>query len=228
MEVFSLGRERAASMKIPYQEIWAFIELVDPGDGYQMGLSVGQKMVRNIPFNIIRDIRDDTNYDPRLLEVLFTEREVFWEPKESRKLSQYLIKLDIAQYEYQKAIEQIKQKDDPPHYLYAELLTHFLKTIEEHRKDIAEEGKATLRTIGRFRCNSLPFFIFFVEHPKTRKNEKKEALRKLNCMVNGLLTELRENFYNIETDPFWVIEEKKEEAPTRQEHARKVSPRPKE
>ena len=72
------------------------------------------------------------------------------------------------------------------------------------------KGWGTRRTnpkgIGDFRCAILPFFSFFIRHPKTKKNDQREALRKFSHMVKSLVNGMNKQIHQIEMDPYWEIE----------------------
>lgn len=197
-------------MKIAYKEIWEFVETFSPGVSCNISLCIGEKVIHDIPCNIICDVQKDPAYPADLLDMIFTKKEVFWEPKDFRDMSTYAIKLNLVCHEYRKIIETLKKNDDPAQYIYADILAHCLKMIQRHKENVAQQNGKALGEIGRFRCDCLPFFVFFIEHPKTQKNEKREALRKFSYMMKKLLLEHNENFHRLVDGPYWEVAKKEE------------------
>ena len=193
-------------MKICYGEIWEFVEKFHAPDSFRITLCVGKKRMQNIACEIICDMRKDAGYDSDLLNVIFSEKEVFWDPNRSPDPRTYVIQLKVVEHTCEEIVETFKKRDAAVAYIYAEIMAQLLKTVQTHRERVGEQGRIDPKGIGDFRCDTLPFFSFFIGHPKTKKNDQREALRKFSHMVESLMTGMNRQLHQIEMAPYWEIE----------------------
>ncbi len=191
-------------MRIPLQEIWNFIELIDADEhGWDFTLEAGIHSVEGIKSETLKQLQKDESYDTEILPSLFTFREILWQPDVFREAEMSLAPLRVLKAFCEESVDEMDEKDDVKR-LYRELLLAMADCCHRAEKEIAEgKGKVT-DVLGHLRTCTFPIIKFFIYHPMNRTDYYRDAINRLNYAVKIMLTQFYGQYSEL-TEPHWVV-----------------------
>lgn len=192
-------------MQIALSEIWNFSELIEVGErGWSYQLQAGAVCVRNITHEILIQLKNDLEYDTELLPLIFTFREIMWQPDVFTEASKSLPGLRILKAHCQDIIEVYDESQNVPRHVYAELLRGLVATCDEAITEIEAGAQSVKKILGSFRTEAFPIVKFFIFHPKNRVDYHQDAINRLNYAVKIMLTQFHGKYTELK-DPVWNV-----------------------
>lgn len=192
-------------MRIPLQEIWNFIELIDADEhGWGFTLEVGVHSVQGIKSDSLKRLKKDDSYDTEILPSLFTFREILWQPDVFREAEMSLAPLRVLKAFCEETVAEMSSEDDVQH-IYRELLLAMADCCERAEKEIAENKAKVTDVLGHLRTCTFPIIKFFIYHPMNRTDYYRDAINRLNYAVKIMLTQFYGQYSEL-TEPNWVVD----------------------
>ncbi len=191
-------------MRIPLQEIWNFIELIDADErGWDFTLEAGHYEIAGINSTALKSLKEDESYDTELLPSLFTFREILWQPDVFTDANMSLAPLRVLKAFCDETIEQLDGQDEVQR-IYQELLKGMASCCEKAENEITEGKSKVTDTLGQFRTCTFPIIKFFIYHPKNRRDYYQDAINRLNYAVKIMLTQFYGQYSEL-TEPNWLV-----------------------
>ena len=192
-------------MRIALQEIWNFIDLIDPDElGWTFTLEAGHYRIEGIKSQTLKSLKDDGDFDTELLPSLFTFREILWQPDVFTEASMSLAPLRVLKAFCEESMESLNEKNDVQ-TIYLKLLSGMVICCEKAELEINEKKARVTDVLGLFRTCTFPIVKFFIYHPKNRPDYYKDAVNRLNYAVKIMLTQFY-GLYSELTEPHWIVE----------------------
>ena len=192
-------------MRIALQEIWNFIDLIDPDEkGWTFTLEAGHYRVEGIKSETLKSLKDDEQFDTELLPSLFTFREILWQPDVFTEAGMSLAPLRVLKAFCEESMETLDEKEDVQK-LYLQLLTGMASCCEKAEAEIAENNHRVTDILGQFRTCTFPIVKFFIYHPRNRQDYYRDAVNRLNYAVKIMLTQFFGQYSEL-TEPHWIVE----------------------
>jgi len=192
-------------MRIALQEIWNFIELIDPDEhGWTFTLEAGHYRIEGIQSQTLKSLKQHEAYDTELLPSLFTFREILWQPDVFTDAKMSLAPLRVLKAFCDESIEQLAD-DNPVNHLYRNLLEGMASCCEKAEAEIAEKQRKVTDVLGQFRTCTFPIIKFFIYHPRNRADYHHDAVNRLNYAVKIMLTQFYGQYSEL-TEPHWKVE----------------------
>jgi hypothetical protein len=192
-------------MRIDLQEIWNFIDLIDPDEqGWTFTLEAGHYRIEGIKSQTLKSLKDDEQFDTELLPSLFTFREILWQPDVFTEAKMSLAPLRVLKAFCDESMANLDEKNDVQS-LYLKLLSGMASCCEKAELEISEKNAKVTDVLGLFRTCTFPIVKFFIYHPKNRSDYHKDAINRLNYAVKIMLTQFY-GLYSELTEPHWIIE----------------------
>lgn len=205
-------------MKISYNEIWNFIDLVDKDDHqWSYTLHAAGVSIKNISQKELLELKSDQSYDTELLPSLFTFREILWQPDVFTEAAQSLPGLRILKaFCEETAAEYKEHSSESQLHIYAALIMGLAKNCENAIGliEAKKEGQDVSAILGDLRTKSFPIIKFFIYHPQNRLDYYRDAVNRLNYAVKIILTEFHGRYTELE-DPYWDVNYQKSPPPTK-------------
>lgn len=197
-------------MRIDFQEIWNFINLLDADErGWDFSLEAGIYSVKGIKNDTLRNLQKDEKYDTELLPALFTFREILWQPNVFTEAQMSSSPLRVLKAFCDESIEQM-DKTNGVQCIYSKLLKGVATCCEKTEMEIMEgKGKIT-DILGYFRMCTFPIIKVFIYHPMNRKDYYLDAMNRLNYAVKIMLTQFYGQYSEL-TEPHWIVSQSKSE-----------------
>ena len=190
-------------MRVYFGEIQSLLKRLDSPKDCHISLCVGTHKIERVTPTMIAEMWKSGGRSAEIMSWLFLDRDLFWMPvMDSIHIGTYLSQLGMFGFYCERIITRLREKDKSAYYLYASLIGYLLKVSEKVKKDLSKNRLPQL--LGRFRQTSFPLLVFFAEHPKLDKNQKREAYRKMDHMVKMLVRDLSVPFSDIRY-PHWEI-----------------------
>lgn len=191
-------------MRIPLQEIWNFIELIDADEhGWDFTLEAGIHSVKGIKSNTLKLLQSDESYDTEILPSLFTFREILWQPDVFREAEMSLAPLRVLKAFCEESVEEMDEKNDVQN-IYRELLLSMADCCDRAEKEISDGKAKVTDVLGHLRTCSFPIIKFFIYHPMNRNDYYRDAINRLNYAVKIMLTQFYGQYSEL-TEPSWVV-----------------------
>ena len=192
-------------MKIALQEIWNFINLIDPDErGWTFTLEVGHYRVEGIQSQTLQALKLHEGFDTELLPSLFTFREILWQPDVFKDAKMSLAPLRVLKAFCEESLESLDAAN-PVDALYRNLLEGMASCCEKAEGEIAEKQHKVTDVLGQFRTCTFPIIKFFIYHPKNRADYHRDAVNRLNYAVKIMLTQFYGQYSEL-TEPHWIVE----------------------
>ena len=191
-------------MRIPLQEIWNFIELIDADEhGWDFALEVGIHRVDGIKSETLKKLQQDADYDTELLPSIFTFREILWQPDVFTEAKMSLAPLRVLKAVCDESKESLDQKDDVQN-IYFQLLESLADCCERAEGEISNDKQPVTDVLGKFRTCTFPIIKFFIYHPLNRTDYFRDAINRLNYAVKIMLTQFYGQYSEL-TEPYWLV-----------------------
>ncbi len=192
-------------MRIALQEIWNFIELIDPDEhGWTFTLEAGHYRVEGIQSKTLHGLKQHDAYDTELLPSLFTFREILWQPDVFTDAKMSLAPLRVLKAFCDESIALLDDANAVDH-LYRNLLEGMASCCEKAEVEIAEKKRKVTDVLGQFRTCTFPIIKFFIYHPRNRADYYHDAVNRLNYAVKIMLTQFYGQYSEL-TEPHWIVE----------------------
>lgn len=200
----NLYSSELCAMRIPLQEIWNFIELIDAEErGWDFTLEVGLYRVSGIKSDTLKALQMDEQFDTELLPSLFTFREILWQPDVFTEASMSMAPLRVLKAFCDESIQEMDEKNDVQR-IYLELLKGMASCCEKAEAEIAGGERKVTDVLGQFRTCTFPIIKFFIYHPKNRHDYYQDAINRLNYAVKIMLTQFYGQYSEL-TEPNWLV-----------------------
>lgn len=200
-------KSHSVNMKISQSEIWNFIELIDQGEkGWSYTLHAGAVSIPKISQEVLKELKNDTQYDTEILPEIFTFREILWQPDVFKSSAQSLPGLRILKAYCEETAAHYQENPSHTNKIYEALLLGIAAFCDEAITLIegkVNEGTVT-KALGEFRKSTFPIIKFFIFHPQNRLDYYRDAVNRLNYAVKVMLTEFFGRYTELE-DPYWEI-----------------------
>lgn len=198
-------------MKISFNEIWNFIDLLNTGEkGWLFTLNAGKVSVPDLTVNQLWDLKNDEDYDTEILPSIFTFREILWQPDVFTEASSSLPSLRILSAHCSEIAEQLKHSQSETGPVYARLIEGIGKCSQKALIELEEGPSITSKVLGDFRVSAFPIVKFFIFHPQNRNDYYKDAVNRLNYAVKIMLTQFHGRYTEL-ADPYWQVSFQKSE-----------------
>jgi hypothetical protein len=192
-------------MRIALQEIWNFIDLINPDEqGWTFTLEAGHYRIEGIKSQTLKALKDDAQFDTELLPSLFTFREILWQPDVFTEAQMSLAPLRVLKAFCEESMSVLDEKDDVQN-LYFKLLQGMALCCEKAEAEIGDKKAKVTDVLGMFRTCTFPIVKFFIYHPKNRTDYYQDAVNRLNYAVKIMLTQFY-GLYSELTEPHWIVE----------------------
>jgi hypothetical protein len=192
-------------MRIALQEIWNFIELIDPDEhGWTFTLEAGHYRVEGIQSQTLHALKQHDTYDTELLPSLFTFREILWQPDVFKDAKMSLAPLRVLKAFCDETIALLDD-DAAVNTLYRNLLEGMASCCEKAEVEISEKKRKVTDVLGQFRTCTFPIIKFFIYHPRNRADYHHDAVNRLNYAVKIMLTQFYGQYSEL-TEPHWIVE----------------------
>lgn len=190
-------------MKIPLQEIWNFIELIDADEkGFEFTLEVGQYTLSEIKSDTLKALQEDEAYDTEILPSLFTFREILWQPDVFTEATMSFAPLRVLKAYCDETAEAM-DGENPVQKIYQELLSGIASCCEKAETEMSSGSARVTDVLGQFRTCTFPIIKFFIYHPKNRNDYYQDAINRLNYAVKIMLTQFYGQYSEL-SEPYWV------------------------
>ncbi len=191
-------------MRIPLQEIWNFIELIDADErGWDFTLEAGHCEISGINSKTLKVLKEDESYDTELLPSLFTFREILWQPDVFTDANMSLAPLRVLKAFCDETVAALNEQDEVQR-IYLELLRSMATCCEKAENEIVESQAKVTDVLGQFRTCTFPIIKFFIYHPKNRRDYYQDAINRLNYAVKIMLTQFYGQYSEL-TEPNWLV-----------------------
>ena len=191
-------------MRIPLQEIWNFIELIEADEhGFDFSLEAGIHSVSGIKSETLKRLQNDKEYDTEILPSLFTFREILWQPDVFTKANISMSPLRVLKAFCDENIAEMDEKNEV-HRIYQSLLTGMADCCQKAEAEITEGKGRVTDVLGHLRTCTFPIVKFFIYHPQNRNDYYRDAINRLNYAVKIMLTQFYGQYSEL-TEPHWVV-----------------------
>lgn len=191
-------------MRIPLQEIWNFIELIDADEhGWDFTLEAGIHSVEGIKSDTLKLLKNDEAYDTEILPSLFTFREILWQPDVFREAEMSLAPLRVLKAFCEESVEEMDDKNEVQ-VIYRDLLLSMADCCNRAEQEISDGKARVTDVLGHLRTCSFPIIKFFIYHPMNRNDYYQDAVNRLNYAVKIMLTQFYGQYSEL-TEPSWVV-----------------------
>jgi len=192
-------------MRIALQEIWNFIDLIDPDEhGWTFTLEAGHYRIEGIQSATLQALKEHEAFDTELLPSLFTYREILWQPDVFRDAKMSLSPLRVLKAFCDESIELLDRSNSVDG-IYGNLLEGMASCCQRAESEIAEKQRKVTDVLGQFRTCTFPIIKFFIYHPKNRTDYQRDAINRLNYAVKIMLTQFYGQYSEL-TEPHWIVE----------------------
>ncbi|XOV92633.1 MAG: hypothetical protein ACFHWX_20805 [Bacteroidota bacterium] len=207
-------------MKISFNEIWNFIDLINTQEkGWEFTLHAGKVSVPGLTVKQLIELKNDQDYDTEILPSIFTFREILWQPDVFTEANASLPSLRILNAHCKEISEELQQHKSEVGQVYAQLIEGIGKCSQKALIELEDGPSIVSRVLGDFRVCAFPIIKFFIFHPKNRNDYYKDAVNRLNYAVKIILTQFHGRYTEL-ADPYWQVSfEKKEKVPSEQQKA---------
>lgn len=192
-------------MKIGLGEIWNFSKLIDVcKQGWSFNLVTGHIRVSGLSHHDLLAIRSDEWYDTELLPLIFTFREILWQPDVFAGSAESLPALRILKAHCEEVVESYEAEEHPSLKVYAQLLRGIVMAVSLAIEELGQSSGSTRRVLGDMRVRVFPIIKFFIFHPRNRGDYFQDALNRLNYAVKIMLTQFDGKYTELR-DPYWEV-----------------------
>ncbi|MGL1885630.1 MAG: hypothetical protein OCD76_03870 [Reichenbachiella sp.] len=200
-------------MKIDLNEIWEFMELAptpvnsDQGNFWLYELVVGDISIDKLTSEDIQSLKLEENYDTELLPSIFTFREILWQPNVYPEPTFCVPQLNILKVfceEYILQQQEINKSTSPYLRLLEGLAKYCVTALDKITADKSPVDINIPAILGELRKEAFPIIKFFIFHPMTKADYKKDALNRLNYAVKIMLTQYNSKYHDLQ-DPYWNV-----------------------
>jgi hypothetical protein len=192
-------------MRIPLDEIWAFLELIgEEGEDWTYALQCGSYILKDIGPQTLIVLKDDPSFDTELLPTIFTFREILWQPDVFVDAQKSITPLRVLKAECE---EQMRKYGDDTgvQRIYKGLLNGMMQCCEKAEREITQDEKKATDGLSAFRLCTFPIVKFFISHPCNRRDYYIDAMNRLNYAVKIMLTQFYGQYSQL-SDPVWLVE----------------------
>ena len=198
-------------MKISFNEIWNFIDLLDSEEkDWFFILIAGKVSVPELTVYQLINLKNDENYDSEILPSIFTYREILWQPDVFTEANTSLPSLRILNAHCSEIAEQLMKNNTETGQVYARLIEGIGKCSQRALIELEEGPSITNKVLGDFRMCAFPIVKFFIFHPKNRNDYYRDAVNRLNYAVKIMLTQFHGRYTEL-ADPYWEVNFQKRE-----------------
>ena len=196
-------------MRLPYEEIWSALRIIPQlFTRCQLDLCLGDYCFFDLSEEMLLQLREKESCDKEILPVLFSERELFWQPNLQPSLSAWYTRFSTFIFFIDHYVELLKKNDSPADYLYAAIL-HDLKAKARHiQKSFAETASISsqlrFQTLTRFRIAVYPHILFFMRHAYMPVAEIHTAENRLDIMMQSIPRSYR--LLQLLREPYWQLQ----------------------
>ena len=196
-------------MRLPFEEIWAAMEIIPQFFlRCRLDLCLGDYRFSNISEETLLHLQEEESCDKELLPVLFSEREIFWQPNLQPSLPAWYTRFNTFIVFINQYVDLLKRNDSPVDYLYAAVL-HDLKTKARRvQKSFTEasntSSQSQLQSLLRFRIATYPHVLFFMYHPYMPVAEVYTTKKRLDLMIQSIPRTHR--LLQLLTEPCWRLQ----------------------
>jgi len=192
-------------MKISFNEIWNFIDLLKTEEkGWHFTLHAGKVSIPDITISQLGDLKSDKSYDTEILPSIFTYREILWQPDVFTEANASLPSLRILNAHCTEIAEELQQRETEIGHIYAHLIEGIGKCCQKALIELEGGPSITSKVLGDFRICVFPILKFFIFHPQNRSDYYHDAVNRLNYAVKIMLTQFHGRYTEL-SDPFWQV-----------------------
>lgn len=196
-------------MRLPFTEIGPAIQTIPQlFKQYKIDLWIGSYCFDEFSHSILKQFLSPESCDEELIEALFTERELFWQPDMQPSLTTWITRFSILKVFIKDYIEMLKVHDAPVDYLYASILHDIILQVEKVQESLTSSTTSNLdqsfQSVMKFRLSVYPHITFFMKHPCMSKSVLKCAQNRLHLMIHTLFLKSGYAFHLFQ-DPYWQI-----------------------
>ena len=192
-------------MKIGLSEIWNFAALIDSDEqGWSYRLIAGEVTVEGISQAVLTDLKGDALFDTELLPLIFTFREILWQPDIFTESAKSLPGLRILRAHCEEIVAEYENQEVKTRLLYADLLKGLMVGSATAIDALEQDGASVKKVLGDFRTTAFPIIKFFIFHPQNREDYFRDAVNRLNYAVKIMLTQFHGKYTEL-TDPYWEV-----------------------
>ena len=204
-------------MRLPFEEIWSAMKIVPQLFARcRLDLCLGDYHFSDISEETLLQLQEEESCDKELLSVLFSERELFWQPNLQPSLSAWHTRFNTFIVFINHYVDLLKRNDSPVDYLYAAVL-HDLKTKARRvQKSFTEAANTSsqvqLQSLMRFRIATYPHVLFFMRHPYMPVAEVYATKKRLDLMIQAIPRTHR--LFQLLREPCWCLQLLSEASPS--------------
>lgn len=211
-------------MKLSIGEIWSFLDLQVEVDGKSRGLNLhaGGLFLENIPLETIKSIQENEEYHSDILEGLFINREILWQPNVYDRIQVCITNLSLFSVFCHEEIDKFAQNETNGGVFYTHLLNYlselgqgaigkFSKVLDESKpatgsdEDSIHDPKNKIpRILGNFRKECFPVIRIFVELLPTTDLARISSQHRMDFAVEVIINQYNLKYSDI-TSPYWEI-----------------------
>lgn len=205
-------------MKISFNEIWNFIDLLNSEEkDWLFTLNAGKVSVPELTVQQLLSLKNDENYDTEILPSIFTYREILWQPDVFTEANASLPSLRILNAHCAEIAELQLKNNTETGQIYAQLIEGIGKCSQRALIELEDGPSITNKVLGDFRMCAFPIIKFFIFHPQNRNDYYKDAVNRLNYAVKIILTQFHGRYTEL-ADPYWEVSfQKRENKSSRQQ-----------
>jgi len=213
-------------MRLSVGEIWSFLDLQVEIDGNARGLNLnaGGLFLENISIETVKSIQANQEYHGEILEGLFINREILWQPNVYDRVQVCITNLSLFSVFCQEEIERFTVDERSGHELYTHLLEYlsqlgqaaigkFSKVLDEAEKTKTEDEDSIHdpknkipRILGNFRKECFPVIKIFVELLPPSDLARINAQHRMDFAVQIIINQYNLKYSDIK-NPYWEVVE---------------------
>ena len=191
-------------MKIAFNEIWTFIEMMKEEPQITYGLKAGDVVIESLDQATLLAIKHDEHYDTELLPSIFTFREILWQPDVFTESAMAIPAIRILKGFCEETAGELEGTGFPTSELYRRLVLGLAEASEQALQSIDGQENTVVKTLRQLRQSAFPIVKFFIYHPQNRTDYYQDAINRLNYAVKIMLTQFYGQYSELE-DPYWVL-----------------------
>ena len=178
--------------QLPFEQLWGTIALIPklPSE-FRINLHLNDYCFEGLTTNLLESLRTESHYDPDLIAMLFSERDIFWQPSIAPSPKVWHTRFQVFHAFLRDYIAALNARDQAADYLCAAILHDLQNKVAQAQQDLLnQEKKSTycqFQALIRFRLSTYAHILFFLQHPLVPPPTLRLAYHRLDLMVRGIL-----------------------------------------
>jgi len=206
-------------MKLAVGEISHFFKL-EPGENFQIELVAGKLRIDGLNKKIITALQSNTDYLDEILNALFINREIIWQPNVYNNIDVCITNLNVFSVFAEEELEKISH-NKPSASFYKKVYNFLIEKCKEsitvfsnaktqinaddQAANIKPSSQDTIQAIlGIFRKEVLPVIKVFIELSPDGRLAKRQALHRMDFAIEVVINQYNLKYSDI-INPYWEI-----------------------